>query len=91
MNEIEKFKLEEESWIKVSDAGDIAWYDMNNGQRRKTQWKSGYTAYYLDGYYHCLSGPAIVWHYSGQKTWWIYGKEFGQEQFERYLKLKMFW
>jgi hypothetical protein len=51
------------------------------------------TYYYLDNEYHRLDGPARIWS-DGYKEWYYQGKLIkcnSQEEFERYLKLKLFW
>jgi hypothetical protein len=39
---------------------------------------------------HCLNGPAIEMS-DGTKEWWIDGKQYTEEEFNRYLKNKAFW
>jgi hypothetical protein len=51
------------------------------------------TYYYLNNDLHRLDGPAIEY-LDGTKDWWIEGKRIycnSQKEFERYIKLKLFW
>lgn len=45
------------------------------------------------GQLHCETGPAVITS-SGDKEWWFEGERIpvsSQEDFEHYLKLKVFW
>jgi hypothetical protein len=49
--------------------------------------------WYQNGQLHRVSGPAIEY-CNKYKEWWIEGKQIdcnSQEEFERYLKLRLFW
>ena len=51
------------------------------------------TCYYLNDKLHRIDGPAREWA-NGAKEWWIEGKQIkcnSQEEFERLIKLKLFW
>ena len=51
------------------------------------------TYYYLDNELHRIDGPAIVLN-TGYKEWWFEDKLINcnsQEEFERLIKLKLFW
>jgi hypothetical protein len=52
----------------------------------------GYKQWFQNGLRHRIDGPAEE--YNGKKYWWIEGKKINcnsQEEFERYVKLKLFW
>jgi hypothetical protein len=52
-----------------------------------------YKAWLQNGLWHRIDGPAREW-FNGYKEWWIEGEEINcnsQEEFERYIKLKLFW
>jgi hypothetical protein len=51
--------------------------------------------WYRDEYgnVHRLGGPAVEWE-DGRKEWWYHGYKTNassQEEFDKYLKLKVFW
>jgi hypothetical protein len=51
------------------------------------------TLYYLYDKLHRIDGPAEEYVY-GTQFWWIEGEQLKcktQEEFERYIKLKLFW
>jgi hypothetical protein len=51
------------------------------------------TCYYLNNKFHRLDGPAIEWNF-GIKQWYYEGKFIyckSQKEFERCIKLKLFW
>ena len=53
----------------------------------------GTKRWYLDGKRHRTDGPAIEYP-NGDKYWYLNGKQIdckSQEEFERLLKLKVFW
>ena len=57
----------------------------------KSEWA---TYYYLNGLLHRIDGPAEDEWYSKTKYWWLEGKQINcksQEEFERLIKLKLFW
>jgi hypothetical protein len=57
------------------------------------EWVDGDKFWYQNGKRHRIDGPAREW-FNGYKEWWIEGEEINcnsQEEFERYLKLKLFW
>jgi hypothetical protein len=54
---------------------------------------NGYKEWYQNGKLHKLDGPAIEW-INGYKLWYYedkYIKCNSQEEFERLIKLKLFW
>ena len=54
---------------------------------------NGTKFWYQNGLLHRINGPAEEYS-NGKKYWWIEGKRIdcnSQEEFERYLKLKLFW
>jgi hypothetical protein len=56
-------------------------------------WDNGDQYYYLNGYSHREDGPAIE-HANGHKFWFVNGTYIPcttQEEFERLMKLKVFW
>jgi hypothetical protein len=58
------------------------------------EWADGHKEWWINGKLHRESGPAIDMGGWG-KTWWINGKMLDgcdtQEQFERLMKLRVFW
>jgi hypothetical protein len=49
--------------------------------------------WYQNGLLHRIEGPAQEWA-NGSKSWWFEDKYIdckSQEEFERYIKLKLFW
>jgi hypothetical protein len=76
--------------------GDKFWY--KNGLKHRdngpaVEYSNGYKAWYQNGKRHRLDGPAIEWN-DGTKDWWFEGKYIdcnSQKEFERYIKLKLFW
>jgi hypothetical protein len=54
---------------------------------------NGTKVWFLNGNMHRIDGPAFE-SFNGDKGWFLSGKELScttQEQFERLLKLKVFW
>jgi hypothetical protein len=76
--------------------GDKEWYQ--NGLKHRLygpacERNSGYKEWFQNGKRHRTDGPACEY-VNGAKEWWIEGKRIycnSQEEFERYLKLKLFW
>ena len=57
------------------------------------EYVNGDRHWYLNGKHHREDGPAVEWA-DGAKFWYLNGKEINcssQEEFERLLKLKVFW
>jgi hypothetical protein len=54
---------------------------------------NGDKGWYQNGKLHRINGPAIEY-YNGHKYWWFEGEYTycnSQEEFERYIKLRLFW
>jgi hypothetical protein len=76
--------------------GSKYWYQ--NGLRHRIdgpaiERNDGYKAWYQNGVRHRIDGPARE-DFNGYKEWWFEGKQINcnsQEEFERYIKLKLFW
>jgi hypothetical protein len=81
--------------VKIETYGKF--YYLNEKLHRldgaAAEWSNGDREYYKNGYRHRLNGAAIEWH-SDKKYFWYEGKYIkceSQEEFERILKLKLFW
>jgi hypothetical protein len=72
-------------------------YFLNDNRHREDgpaiEWGDGDKSWYLNGYPHREDGPA--WEgVDGTKYWYINGEELScttQEEFERLMRLKVFW
>jgi len=54
---------------------------------------TGNKHWYTHGNKHREDGPAVEWS-DGTKQWWLHGKWINvssQEEFERFMKLELFW
>jgi hypothetical protein len=80
----------------VYDDGSELWYKNSKLHRLDgpaIERSNGDKVWYKNGLCHRLNGPAIE-HTNGYKEWWIEGKKIecdSQEEFERLIKLKLFW
>jgi hypothetical protein len=86
-----------EDYNKVEKDKDGTFYYLNNKFYRlygpAREWSNGDKFWYQNGKRHRIDGPAEE-HANGNKYWWFEGKHIkcdSQEEFERYLKLKLFW
>lgn len=76
--------------------GDKEWYI--NGLRHREdgpamEYANGTKIWYINGECHRLDGPAIEW-YEGDVEWYYHDKFIkcsSLEEFEKLLKLRMFW
>jgi len=76
--------------------GSKEWYI--EGKRHRIdgpacEWSNGTKSWYVEGKYHRVDGPAVeyadgykIWYYQGQKI-----KCKTQQEFEKLIKLKVFW
>jgi hypothetical protein len=76
--------------------GDKEWYQ--NGLLHRidgpaVEYVEGTKAWYQNGLRHRIDGPAVEFA-NGSKEWWFEGEQMdfdSQEEFERLIKLKLFW
>jgi len=64
----------------------------NNGDPYKRQYPDGFTSWWNEFGRHRENGPAIEW--GSFKQWWYNGEQLNctnQEEFEKILKLELFW
>jgi hypothetical protein len=81
--------------VKYSNGDKEWWY---NGLRHRIdgpaiEYIDGYKEWYQNGLLHRIDGPAVEWE-DGDKCWYYEDKYIdcnSQEEFERYIKLKLFW
>jgi hypothetical protein len=91
-NKLHRIDGPAEIWV----TGTKEWWQ--NGKLHRddgpaVEYSNGIKAWYQNGLRHRLDGPAIELS-DGYKEWWIEGKPIkcsSQEEFERYIKLKLFW
>jgi len=84
------------SICKTDSNGDKHWY--LDDKRHRTdgpaiELANGDKRWYLDGKRHRTDGPAMEYA-NGDKVWYLDDKQIdcsSQEEFERLLKLKVFW
>ena len=77
-------------------SGSKCWFQ--NGLRHRLngpaiEYSNGTKEWYQNGLLHRIDGPAIEC-VDGEKYWWFEGKLIdcnSQEEFERLIKLKLFW
>ena len=89
-------KIDDNSYIKEYDNEDKIWYQ--NGLKHRLdgpamEWYNGDKEWYQNDLRHRLDGPAMEW-YNGDKSWYYEGKEIkcsSKEEFERLIKLRIFW
>ncbi len=62
---------------------------MNKKISGRRKFKNTYSKKIL----HCEDGPAVENFITGEKEWWINGVKIAdnEEDFNKYLKMKMFW
>jgi hypothetical protein len=78
------------------NSGDKGWYQNGLCHRLDgpaIEYVFGYKAWYQNDKLHRMDGPAIEYHY-GDKKWFYEGELIdcnSQEEFERLIKLKLFW
>jgi hypothetical protein len=76
--------------------GTKVWYQNNNIHRidgPAIEYSDGTKCWYQNGLQHRIDGPACEW-INGKKSWYYEGKYINctsQEEFERLIKLKLFW
>jgi hypothetical protein len=76
--------------------GTKCWYQdgkLHRLYKPAIEYSDGSTAWYQNDLLHRIDGPAIECS-GGYKEWWFEGKEINcnsQEEFERYIKLRLFW
>ncbi len=80
--------------VSKSDVGEF-WFYNKNLHRVKgpaANYPDGRKIWWFHGKIHRLDGPAID--YQNEKSWYYQGKKIpcsSQEEFERLLRLKVFW
>jgi len=76
--------------VKIDEKGTIRWYQ--NGQYHRTdggpaiECKDNYKAWYQYGKLDRTDGPAIE-NADGSKEWFIGGKEYTQDEFDKITKI----
>jgi hypothetical protein len=69
-------------------------YYLNNKKHRLNGpaiiWDDGDKEYWQNDKLHRLDGPAIKF-CTGYEEYWIEGKQYSKYEFERIIKLKLFW
>jgi hypothetical protein len=85
------------NYNEIKNNGFTNWYSLNDKLHRldgpAAEHFNGSKWWWQNGKLHRLDGPAEECP-DGTKSWWIEGKQVdceSQEEFERYLKLKLFW
>jgi hypothetical protein len=83
------------NWILINRWG--AFYHLNDKLHRiggpAIEYNSRDKYWYQNGLLHRIDGPAIEW-FEGDKEWFYEDQKIdcnSQEEFERYIKLKLFW
>jgi hypothetical protein len=83
--------------LEVNVRGDQRWFKNNRLHREDGPAvvfvKSGYWAWYFEGWRHRLDGSAVRLE-NGREQWWVNGEALDcqtQEEFERLMKLRAFW
>jgi hypothetical protein len=73
------------------------WFNENSAFHREdgpaVEYIDGDQEWYINGKLHREDGPAVVWA-NGYKVWYYNGKNIDcktQEEFEKIIKLRMFW
>jgi hypothetical protein len=86
-----------ENYNKIEKNEYVTYYYLNNRRHRidgpAIEYSTGIKYWYQNGKLHRLDGPAIEW-YNGDKVWYYKDKYIecnSQEEFERIIKLKLFW
>jgi hypothetical protein len=48
--------------------------------------------WFLNGapYFHREDGPAVI-ESNGNKEWWLFGKKYGEEDYNQMIEMKAFW
>ena len=86
-----------ENYNKVEKGEIGTYYYLDNELHRidgpAIEWNSGSKLWYQNNKLHRINGPAIE-RVNGDKYWYYEGKEIdceSQEEFERLIKLRLFW
>jgi hypothetical protein len=86
-----------ENYNRIEKTDNIIYYYLNEKLHRLDgpayENKNGRKAWFQNDKYHRLDGPAIEWE-DGDKWWYYEGEKIkcdSQEEFERIIKLKLFW
>jgi hypothetical protein len=90
-NEKREYHREDGPAIEWAD-GTKCWYI--NGKNKEdgpaVEFVSGEKNWLVNDLLHRKDGPAIEWA-NGDKEWWYNGDCSSQEEFEKIIKLRMFW
>ena len=86
-----------ENYNRVEKYENVTFYYLNNTFHRidgpAMEYANGDKVWWQNGKLHRLDGPTIEC-VNGDKYWYYEGKYIkcnSQEEFEKYLKLKLFW
>jgi hypothetical protein len=86
-----------ENYNKIVKSDSVICYYLNGKLHRLDgpafERSDGYKSWYQNGKRHRIDGPAVDWS-DGTKEWWIKGELMkcdSQSEFERLIKLKLFW
>jgi hypothetical protein len=86
-----------ENYNRTEESDYAIYYYLNDKYHRidgpAIKFIDGTKYWYQNGKCHRIDGPAIEYS-NGEKYWFYEGEETDcklQEEFERYLKLKLFW
>jgi len=80
----------------IKDYGNTFYYvndELHREDGPAAIYKSGTKSWWIEGKRHRIDGPAVIFDY-GEKEWWYQGDLINcssQEEFERIIKLKIFW
>ena len=77
--------------FKLSGEYEYIEYVNDEGQPHRLdgpawEWASGHRSWWENGERHRLDGPAIESKEGGEKKWYVRGKEYSKEEFERNFK-----
>jgi hypothetical protein len=83
----------------INEFGTKSWYNEDGKLHREdgpaAEYINGAKEWYLDGKRHREEGPAIEFAGRGRDKYWYYNGEYvdcsTQKEFERIIKLRMFW
>jgi hypothetical protein len=86
-----------ENYNRIKKENWATYYYLNDKLHRTDgpaiEYANGSKYWWQNGLKHRINGPAVEWT-DGSKSWWFKGKKIkcdSQEEFERYIKLKLFW